>query len=147
MKGISNLIAVLIIIGITIALAIFVSSMVLTQITRSAQQPKHLQVVSLEVISLSSNAFRAKVTLYNPTNLEFTVCPTSVSVYMVGFRQSVSLTVSDGDCIRLMPGETGKLEVIARSVAVPIRNGVLAVSFQASTAGGTYQDQVLIPLK
>jgi len=78
------------------------------------------------------------------------VCPTSVTVYTNGFSQSIPLTLTDTACVKILPGESGKLEVVAvvASQQYSIGQGVVAVWLAVtSSAAGSYSDVVLIPLK
>jgi len=145
-KCVSNIIALLIIIGIVMALAIIVSNIVLTQVSGVAQQPKHVQVTGKDVVKLGINSLNVKLSFYNPTNLEFNICPTSANLYTNGFSSNTALTLVDWSCVKVLPGESGKLEVVVRSQN-PITQGVLSVSLSVTQSGSGYSDLVLIPLK
>jgi len=145
-KGVSNIIALLIIVGIVIALAVVVSNIVLTQVSGVAQQPKHVQTTGKDVVKLGTNSLNVKLSFYNPTNLEFNICPTSANLYMNGFSSSSPLTLVDTSCVKVLPGESGKLELVVRSQN-PITQGVLSVSLSVMQTGNGYTDLVLIPLK
>jgi len=150
-KGISNVIALLVIVGIVVALSAVVSGLVLSQISRTAQQPNHLLLTSREAVRIGASTIKVKLTFYNPTNLVFTVCLSSANVYTNGFRSTTPLTLVDTNyvCIKIQPGESGKLEIVATvsQQQHTIRQGVVAVSLNLSSQAGNYRDIVLIPLK
>jgi len=148
MKGVSNIIALLIVVGIAIALAVVVSNIALSQISRTAQQPRHILVTNKEVARLGPASLKVKVSLYNPSNLDFTVCPSSVSVYTSGFRSVSYLSLVERPCIRVQPGETGKLEVVVTlQQQSSVSQGVVRIDLSISSSGGSYTDVVLIPLR
>jgi len=144
MRGVSNIIALLMIIGITVALAVIVSNIVLTQVNRSSQQPKHLLVTSKEVTRIGPTSLKMKITFYNPSNLIFNVCPSSVAIY-IG-RQRVFLTLVERPCISILPGESNKLEVLATSQQY-VDRGIISIDLNISSSVGSYSDLVFIVLK
>jgi len=146
MKGVSNIIALLMIIGITIAVAVIVSNIVLTQVNRAGQQPKHLLLTSKEVLRIGSTGLKMKITFYNPSNLVFTICPSSATIYRSVLGDEVYLTFADRSCISISPGESGKLEVLATSQQY-IDKGIIGIDLSISSPAGSYSDLVFIPLK
>lgn len=149
MRAISNILAVLIIVGIVIALSVVVANMVFTQVSRMAQNPTHVQLTSNDVVKLGSSALKVKIMFNNPTSSGKRVCFSWAVFYTSGFNNQIFLTVNPtSECITIYPGEAGKLEFVASSSS-SLSSGVAAVwvSVTDVASGKSYTDVVLLPVK
>jgi predicted PurR-regulated permease PerM len=144
---ISNILALLIILGTVVAAAVVVSNILITQISRGTEQPTHLQVIEKSVTRLS-NTYKVTVSFYNPTDREFTVSLSTLYIYYSGFTNSLTLSIVEAEPIRLSPGETGKMEIIGQA-SQSVSSGVvtLTVYVSDSGSGGAYWDTIFIPLR
>lgn len=149
-RSISNLISLLLVIGIVLASSILVSSILTSQIGRGSETPIHLQVIDKGVETPSPTSCRVTVTFYNPSNKVLRVSPVLIRQCVNGFEDCepigggyrfLSLDIS--------PGETGKLEVIGShetTIRKPCIIVLLVWVYDINTYSG-YLDYILIPLR
>lgn len=148
MRSISSLLALLLVIGVVLASTVLVSKIVTTQVGRSSSPPSHLQVIDKSIVRISSRVYRVAVTFYNPSDRVFKVYPGDLILYTNGFRYPVSTSIIDGNPIILAPGETGKLEVIGKSID-KVETGVTVLTIYVEDTGRNtgYRDTIIIPLR
>lgn len=148
MRGISSLLALLLVIGITLASTILVSRIIAIQVGRSSESPLHLQVIDKNVVKISSYIYEIKVTFYNPSDRIFKVYPEKIILYTNGFRNSIPFLIIDSSIASLFPGETSKLEVIGKSTS-RVDTGVMSliVYVEDIRTNTGYQDVIIIPIR
>jgi len=142
LRAISNLLAVLLVLGIVVGLAGFVINVTMAQVSRAAEKPAHLQLLSRDVKRAGARAFRVELAFYNPTDKVFTVEVVNVRVYQsTSFKESSSYTAAP---IVLRPGESGKLTFLVETSST-YQKGVLRIYVRFSTGLTDYQDTIPIP--
>ena len=144
MRGISNLIALLFVIGIVVGVSVFVSTLVFGQIGSASKKPAHLQLVEASVVKVAPKTFEVKVTYFNPTDKAFTVIPKWVEV-RIGGNIKEFLSLKDWTPATLKPGDTEEISFLAVSSNVYTK-GVIVVTFNVRTSSGAgYYDAIPIP--
>lgn len=137
LRGLSNLLATLMIIGIVIASSILVSNLVLTQLSKSSKTPSHVQVIDVFVEKNSPSMIKVKITFYNPSDMNLELSIYSLEIYTEGFSEVIQIEYIDEDefaSIELLPGESEKVEIIG-SISSEVTVGVLVVYFTVRQAG------------
>lgn len=152
MRGISDVLALLIVVGIAIAVGVTVANMVFSQISAVARNPSHIQLMSAEGIRLGTNVVKIKLTFSNPTTADKDISVISASLYTSGFTSQVRLQTSfdiNLDTLRLVSGETGKLEFVVYTSSSSIGSGVIAVQIYVKdvASGRGYSDIILVPIR
>jgi hypothetical protein len=146
-RGVSEILAYILIIAIGIAAGAITSNVLSNTVSEYTGMPAHLRLVEAGIEEVSSNLVRITVTYNNPTDYTFTVRYLLIRYYTSGFTNQVTLQIVDQPApLKIDPGETGNIEVIARSSA-SITRGVVAVYIQANRGdGASYTDVILIPV-
>ena len=145
MRGISSLIALLLIIGLVVGLSVFVTNLVLTQVSTGTERPTHLQLLERRIVPVSPHEYKLEITYYNPTDKEFTVTLRSANLRQ-GSSSMETLTLVDYRSIVLKPGDTGKLEAVLRATNF-YQNGVIIIEAKVMVGTKYYIDVIPIPFK
>lgn len=155
-RCVSNLVAVLILVGITISVGIVVARILVGGYIASYDKPAHLQVVSKHVRMVSPRVFRIEVVFSNPTGYPFCVRCTFVEIYTSSRSPSETLTPSDATNAVVSPGTSSKYELTiytARSytsgVIVPYFSFYLCQDSKNCTCAGypAYLDAVVTKIE
>lgn len=153
-RGVSNLVAVLILIGVTISAGIVVSRFMMGGIFSSYDRPAHAQVSSKLAMLLTSRTMRVEVMINNPTGYPFCVSIRRVEIYTSSSSPAEVQTPSSTPTIVIAPGSTSKYETIlytsgsySRGVVVVYMAFFQCQTPQACSCAGTpaYTDAVFIP--
>lgn len=112
-RCISNLVALLVIIGITIAVGVFVSRFISGGIISAYDKPNHLQISSKVATLITQRTIRIEVVFNNPTNYAFCIKLDRVALYTSSTapQETVSVAQTSPD-ITVAIGSSIKYEMI-----------------------------------
>ena len=144
-RAISEIIAFLAVIAVTIAAVVFVVSSVYKQVGTYTTSPTRLQIQDIDVDIVSRTAVRVSILLLNPSDERYTVRVLDAVLYTGGFGSSSTLTIASSVArYSVEPGGSVLVELVLTGT---LSDGVIRIRYQASCSLGAYSDVVLIPLK
>ncbi|MEM1693957.1 MAG: hypothetical protein QXU08_09725 [Ignisphaera sp.] len=153
-RAVSNLVVFLIIVGITVAVGMFVSRVVISGVTPSHDKPNHLQVISKMASMVPPQALRIEVVFSNPTNRPFCVKLDRVAIYTT--QTSPTETVSQiSSSVVVAPGSSTNYEIVLRlsnvyqlrGIAVAYFNMYMCTDIQSCSCTGSVTYVEAIPIR
>ncbi|MEM2260978.1 MAG: hypothetical protein QXK24_00860 [Ignisphaera sp.] len=128
-RSISSLIAFLIVLGITISIAIFVSRFIIGSMSLMYENPNRLLVSSKHVSALSPQIFRLEIVFSNPTKQAFCIKLDRVDFYTYSLSSSETVSVSQySPAIVVASGSTINYEIVFRSSTIH-SSGIMVAYF------------------
>lgn len=148
MRGVSTLLALLLVLCIALASAAAVARLLVARIGAGAQQPRHALVVEARAARVSEHSVLLRLALHNPSGTALRIRPLPLAhLYLRGFSEYVMLRLAGPAELVLPPGRTGKLELLLVTTGKSVGRGVLELWLAVEApGGGAYYDVVLVPL-
>ncbi|MEM1759462.1 MAG: hypothetical protein QW230_02060 [Thermofilum sp.] len=154
-RCISNLVVLLIVVGITVAVGVFVGRLVVGGLAPTYDKPNHLQVSSKMASAVTSQVLRLEVVFSNPTKHVFCVKLDRVAIYTSFPSPSESVSVSQiSPSIVIAPGSSANYEMVFRSsmtyssgIMVAYFNMYACASVQACSCSGTPTYVEAVPIR
>ncbi|MEM4787714.1 MAG: hypothetical protein QXV28_07040 [Ignisphaera sp.] len=143
-RCISNLVVFLIVVGITIAIGMFVSRFVIGLVSIH-DKPNHLQIVSKSVLRITPQILRIEVVFSNPTKHDFCIKLDRVAIYTYSSSPSETVSVSQiSPSIVIAQGSSTNYEMVFRSsstysggIIVAYFNMYICTSIRTCSCSGT----------